>query len=72
MQPGGRELCAGRVEPVEVDEDLLGHVLGLVRISQDPVGYAGHPRVFTFEQRLEGLFARFHQMLRGLSEIYAH
>ncbi len=57
---------------MEVDENLLGHVLGLVRIGQHPVGYAGHTRVFTFEQRLERLFARFHEPIRDFSEMYTH
>ena len=72
MQPRRRELRAGRVQPVEVDENLLGDVFGLVRVGQHPIGYTGDTRVFTFEQRFERLFARFHEVLRGLSEMYTH
>ena len=62
-----RKLRCGRVQPVKVDEDLLGDVFGLVRIGQHAVGNAGDPRVFSFEQRLESLFASFHESFWSLS-----
>jgi len=48
------------MQAVKVDEDLLSDVLSLMRIGQHPVGDAGDPRVFTFEQRFERLLAGLH------------
>src|SRR5438477_8026326 len=59
MEPRGRVIGFRRVQPVEVDEDLLGHVLRFVRVGQNPVRDADDAGVFRCEEGLEsGLFRR--------------
>src|SRR5436190_8961470 len=53
MQPGRGVVCRGRVQTVEVDEDLLGHVLRLVSVREDAVGDADDARVLGCEEGFE-------------------
>ena len=53
VQPGGGVLGLGRVQAVEVDEDLLRDILGLLGVAQDAVGDAGDAVVLGLEQSLE-------------------
>ena len=48
------------MEPVEVDEDLLRDVLGLLGIGQHAVGDTGDAGVFGFEERLERALLGLH------------
>jgi hypothetical protein len=43
------------MQPVEVDEDLLRHVLRLMRVGEDAVGDADDTGVLGPEKRLERL-----------------
>src|SRR5579859_1704413 len=58
VEPRRRVLGAGGVQPVEVDEDFLGHVLGFVRVRQHTVGDAHHARVFGGEQSVKRVVVR--------------
>src|SRR5260370_759426 len=53
VQPGGCVLGAGRMKAMEVDEDLLRHVLGLVLVHQDTVRDACPPPVLGSEKGLQ-------------------
>jgi hypothetical protein len=43
---------------VESKESVLGDVLGLGTVAEDPGGNADHPRVFRPEQPVEGAVGR--------------
>ncbi len=53
VQPCGGVGGVGPVPAVEVDEDLLGHVLGLGAIGEDAVGDGHHPAVLGEEEPIE-------------------
>src|SRR5438128_211809 len=75
MQPRGRVLRSRRMQPVEVDEDLLRHVLGLMRIGEDAVGDPDDAGVFGREEGFEGLLVREALRDRGhpaRTQIQAH
>src|SRR5439155_4255329 len=50
MKPRRCVLCRRRVEPVEVDENVLRHVLRLVRIGQDAIRDAYYTSVCAFDR----------------------
>src|SRR6266571_4531161 len=53
MQPRRRVVRRGRVQAVEVDEDLLRHVLRLVPVGEDAVGDAHDACVLGCEESFE-------------------
>src|ERR1700674_4871033 len=72
VQPSGGVLRARRMQAVEVDEDLLRHVFGLVLVHQDSVCNPGHSRVLGFEEGFERLVVSTRGRHRSHSEIHAH
>src|SRR5258708_2499546 len=72
VQPCRRVLRAGRVQAVKVDEDLLGHVLGLVPVGQHTVRDPRHPSVFGCEEGFERLFVRTNSCHGSHSEVHTH
>src|ERR1041385_5740020 len=54
MQPGRRVTGVRGVALIEGDENVLGHVLGLINVADDAVGDRDHAGVLLPEQRLEG------------------
>src|ERR1700674_2703920 len=72
VQPCRGVLSTGRMQAVEVDEDLLCHVLGLVLVQEDPVRNPGHPRVLGSEKGFERLVVSTRRRHRSHSEIHAH
>src|SRR5437660_428804 len=49
VQPRRGVLCGRGVKPVEVDEDFLRHVLGLIRVGEDAVGDSHDACIFGCE-----------------------
>src|SRR5262245_3136982 len=54
VQPGRRVPRVGGVSRIEGDEDVLRHILGLVRVADDALRDTDHPGVLLPEDRLQG------------------
>src|SRR5262245_54099845 len=72
MEPGRGVFGVRGVQAVEVDEDLLGDVLRLVRIGQDAVGDPDDAAIFGCEKGLEGLGLRAGRGHAAGIETHAH
>jgi len=60
------------MQAVEVDEDFLRHVLGLVLVHEDPIRDSGHSRVFGSEKGFERLGVSTRRRHRSHPEVHAH
>ena len=72
VQPRRGVLCGRGVKPVEVDEDFLRHVLGLIRVGEDAVGDSHDACIFGCEKLLERFVVRPESRQAARPEIHAH